>query len=145
MGCVNFSVQPSENYKEWFSAVYMFRNAITRAAGENGLALPLVGSVAIEAIVYRDADRGDALGYYEAIADAIQADQYLCERCRKKMYTVQCQCGQVGKHTRKGLGIILDDKQALIWDGSRILVDRKRPRIELTVRVLEEKQIQLEL
>ena len=54
------------------------------------------------AFFYRDARRGDAVGYYQGLADVLQE-----------------------------LEIIPDDKQIVSWDGSRLFVDSARPRVEL--------------
>ncbi len=60
------------------------------------------------AIFYRDANRGDAVGYYQALADALEA-----------------------------AGIVSDDKWITQWDGSRLAKDADRPRIEVTLTALD--------
>ena len=60
------------------------------------------------ALFYRDADRGDAVGYYQGLAD-------LLER----------------------VGVLSNDKFITSWDGSRLLVDRENPRVEITLTPLE--------
>ena len=59
------------------------------------------------AIFYRDANRGDAVGYYQGLADALEA-----------------------------AGIVADDKWITQWDGSRLRKDANRPRIEVTLTAL---------
>ncbi len=59
------------------------------------------------AIFYRDANRGDAVGYYQALADALEA-----------------------------AGIVSDDKWITQWDGSRLAKDADRSRIEVTLTAL---------
>lgn len=54
------------------------------------------------AFIYRDRQAGDAVNYYQAIADALQ-----------------------------DAGIVVNDRLIVSWDGSRLLLDRKRPRVEL--------------
>ncbi len=83
----------------------------------DGAKLPITGPVSIEATFYRDALRGDAAGYYQALADLIQEPH--------------------GK--RGGLGIILDDKQIQHWDGTRLDKDKGNPRIEVTVHIIGRK------
>lgn len=56
------------------------------------------------AIFYRDANRGDAVGYYQGLADVLEKAQ-----------------------------VITDDKFITQWDGSRLLVDRENPRVELVL------------
>ena len=60
------------------------------------------------AIFYRDANRGDAVGYYQALADALES-----------------------------AGVLSDDKWIVQWDGSRLAKDAKRPRIEVTLTALD--------
>lgn len=59
------------------------------------------------AIFYRDADRGDAVGYYQGLADALEA-----------------------------AGVVADDKWIRQWDGSRLAKDASRPRIEVTLTAI---------
>lgn len=59
------------------------------------------------AIFYRDAKRGDAVGYYQGLADSLEA-----------------------------AGIVSDDKWITQWDGSRLAKDAKRSRIEVTLTAI---------
>lgn len=59
------------------------------------------------ALFFRDAERGDAVGYYQGLADLLQA-----------------------------AGVVSDDRYIAAWDGSRLLIDRQRPRVELTITPL---------
>ena len=61
------------------------------------------------AIFCRDADRGDAVGYYQGLADALEA-----------------------------AGVVADDKWIKQWDGSRLAKDAKRPRIEVTLTAISD-------
>ena len=72
-------------------------------AGKLYLAQPLNCT----AIFYRDANRGDAVGYYQGLADALEA-----------------------------AGIVADDKWIVQWDGSRLTKDANRPRIEVVLTAL---------
>ena len=65
------------------------------------------------AIFYRDADRGDAVGYYQGLADALEA-----------------------------AGVVADDKWIKQWDGSRLAKDASRPRIEVTLRALTAEELE---
>lgn len=69
---------------------------------------PVRSLVSCRALFYRDANRGDAVGYYQGLADLLQ------------------------KRT-----VIVDDKQIVHWDGSRLLKDAARPRVELWLEVVE--------
>ena len=59
------------------------------------------------AIFHRDANRGDAVGYYQGLADALEK-----------------------------AGIVADDKWIAQWDGSRLTKDANRPRIEVVLTAL---------
>lgn len=63
------------------------------------------------ALIYRDANRGDAVGYYQALADALEDAR-----------------------------IVHDDVLIVSWDGSRLLKDAANPRIEITLTAAVEPQ-----
>lgn len=63
--------------------------------------------LAVCAVFYREADRGDAVGFYQGLADLLQ-------------------------HR----GIVANDVQFRQWDGSRLEVDRASPRVEITLTAL---------
>lgn len=65
------------------------------------------------AIFYREKDLGDAVGYYQGLADALEA-----------------------------AGVVADDKWIRQWDGSRLRKDAKRPRIEVTLRALTQEELE---
>jgi hypothetical protein len=58
----------------------------------------------VRAIFYRDAERGDACGYYQGLSDLLQHHD-----------------------------VISNDKYLVSWDGSRLAVDRVNPRVEVTL------------
>jgi hypothetical protein len=138
MSEINFSVQPSEAYHRWFEEQYVLRKTVTNALERAGVKLPILAPVNLQAIVYRDAERGDLLGYLQAIADAIQCDIWKCGVCKKKT-AVLGKCPHCNAavafmtHSRKGLGIIGDDAQIVSLDGSELRKDADRPRIEITL------------
>jgi len=66
--------------------------------------LPITDEVNCRALFYRDALRGDAVGYYQALADALEE-----------------------------AGIVKNDRLIVSWDGSRLLKDADIPRIEVTL------------
>lgn len=61
----------------------------------------------LAATVYRDANRGDLIGYLQAVCDLLEH-----------------------------VGVVSDDKLIAAFDGSRALVDSKRPRVEVTLTPL---------
>jgi Holliday junction resolvase RusA-like endonuclease len=109
-------VLPSEAYEEWEKAALSQCYGIKAELARRGVALPLVTSVSIEALIYRQQASGDAAGYYQAIGDMLQV-----------------------------AGILKDDKQIEDWDGSRRLKDAIRPRVEIYISVVEEVSVQEEL
>lgn len=66
--------------------------------------LPCKVDVNCRALIYREARTGDAVGYYQAIADALQEGQ-----------------------------ILVNDRQIVSWDGTRMLKDAINPRVEITL------------
>lgn len=59
------------------------------------------------AVIYRDADRGDTVGYMQGLADLLEKR-----------------------------GVLVDDKHIRTWDGTRLEIDPKNPRVELTLTPL---------
>lgn len=70
---------------------------------------PIVESVNCKALFYRDALVGDATGYYQALADCLQEAR-----------------------------IVENDRLIVSWDGSRLLKDSSRPRIEVTLETVSD-------
>lgn len=62
----------------------------------------------LRALVYRDRDSGDLVNYLQAICDALQDS-----RC------------------------VIDDKSIVQFDGSRLLIDRIVPRVEIYLSFVE--------
>ncbi len=63
--------------------------------------------VTVRALIYRDRATGDAVGYYQAIGDALQE-----------------------------AWVLRDDESIADWDGSRRLKDKQNPRIVVVVTCL---------
>jgi Holliday junction resolvase RusA-like endonuclease len=64
--------------------------------------------VSVRALIYRDAERGDLVGYLQAIGDALER-----------------------------AGVVANDKLIGSWDGSRRLIDRKQPRVEIEIEAMQ--------
>ncbi|SRR5258706_359776 len=77
---------------------------------------PVHSKVNCRAFFYREADRGDAVGYYQGLADLLQ------------------------KRT-----VVVNDRQIISWDGSRLLKDAARPRVELWLEAIEAAVEQMDL
>ncbi|CAB4184742.1 hypothetical protein UFOVP1122_28 [uncultured Caudovirales phage] len=85
---------PSKAFEEWQAgAVGDLRKCVSRAVDY---------PVNCNASIYRDALRGDAVGFYQAIADLLEV-----------------------------AGVVLNDRLIVSWDGSRLLKDAKLPRVEV--------------
>lgn len=88
---------PSAQYLAW-------RDAVLPQMRMQWRRLPLAQPVNVRATIYRDANRGDLLGYLDGIADALEE-----------------------------AGVVDDDKWILGWDGSRLDKCAERPRVELEI------------
>jgi hypothetical protein len=86
---------PSAAYMTWRNAVVQQIPARTRVPDQ---------PYNCRALIYRETLTGDAVGYYQAIADMLQE-----------------------------AGVVSDDKWIEAWDGSRLLKDAHRPRVELVL------------
>lgn len=96
---------PSEQFIEWNQAAQMH---LARIRAASLVPLPIRELVNVRALFYREALTGDAVGYYQALADALEDGR-----------------------------ILENDKQCISWDGSRLLKDAENPRIEITLEVPE--------
>ncbi len=95
---------PSEAYSDYRARVL----PLLKQWRQQVLPVPLVVAMNCAATFYRDADRGDAVGYYQGLADLLQE-----------------------------AGIVQDDKFIVSWDGSRLAKDASRPRVELALTTKE--------
>lgn len=102
---------PSPAYREWEEGASRAMLPVLLGIRE---ALPLTVPVNCAALIYRNAKIGDACGYYQAIGDFLQHNV-------------------ATKRSGFDLRVVEDDKLLVSWDGSRLLKDAKRPRIELTL------------
>jgi hypothetical protein len=123
------NVQPSEAFREWFATALTYAPYLRNSLLDAGIELPMWEPVSVAALFYRDRAIGDPVGYYQALADWLQAPREF--RSRKT--------GRITQR-RNGAGIIEDDRQIQHWDGSRLLIDRESPRIELVIYRLAEHQ-----
>ena len=91
---------PSAAYSAWDFTAQM---QLAKWRAENS-GWPLVGPVNVSALFYREAFVGDAVGFYQALADTLE----------------------------KGL-IVTNDRLIISWDGSRLLKDADSPRVEIEI------------
>lgn len=94
-------IVPSAQYLAWRDS------AVAQIKWSHPLLEQIARPVNVRARVYRDAMRGDLIGYLQGLADALQE-----------------------------AGVVADDKWIEGWDGSRLDKDAERPRIELEIQEL---------
>jgi DNA-directed RNA polymerase subunit RPC12/RpoP len=144
---------PSDAFKKWLDEAILQAPAIRFALQKAGVKLPIDVPVSVKMLIFRKAAVGDLFGYYDAIADGLQAPMYAfpCAVCKKKTLSptvagVKCsECRRPlhqGRQSREGMGIILDDSQIKSTDGSRLLKDSARPRVEITIATFDEEAVQ---
>lgn len=93
---------PSEAYTTWCDKAVPQMRVARRGAP------PIEHPVNVRAVFYRDALTGDAVGYYQGLADALQA-----------------------------AGVVTDDKFIVSWNGSWLDKDASRPRVELVISTVD--------
>jgi hypothetical protein len=93
---------PSEAYEAWNKAALL--QLLLQFRGWKPLARP----VNCRAIFYRDCATGDAVGYYQALADTLE-----------------------------NAHIVENDKYIVSWDGSRTDKDAKNPRVVFTLEATD--------
>ncbi len=93
---------PSDAYTAWneLAVVSLMRDIASLSGPRRPIAVP----VNCRALFFREALTGDAVGYYQALADTLE-----------------------------NAGIVEDDKLIVSWDGTRILKDAACPRIIVTL------------
>lgn len=94
------AIQPSPEYRMWDAGC-------SRAAVYDRTAPAITYPVNCAALIYREKNLGDAVGFYQAIADTLEK-----------------------------LGIVKNDKHIVSWDGSRLLKDADNPRVEVTLTAI---------
>lgn len=107
---------PSDAHATWHASAMQQCLTIKATLRTRGVALPIAGLVSIRALFYRDANRGDATGLYESLADLLQDAQ-----------------------------ILANDSQIEDWDGSRRLIDRLNPRVEVYITIVRSTAMQMPL
>jgi hypothetical protein len=117
---------PSAQYTAWFTQA-MSQAAAAKSALLKGLpspfVFPIVGPLGVQALFYRERNAGDLCGFLQALGDFLQSP--------RESKT------SPGKLSRRGSGIIDDDAQIISFDGSRLLKDAARPRVEITITIYE--------
>ena len=92
---------PSAAWEKWAKTAIPRARGVFLAAGQRE---PIAYPVNCRATFYRDALRGDAVGFYQALADVLEE-----------------------------AGVVQNDRWIVSWDGSRLEKDAKRPRVELVL------------
>jgi Holliday junction resolvase RusA-like endonuclease len=94
---------PSHAYTAW-NRIAQTQLAAWRSSCR--VPLPITDPVNCRATFFREANRGDAVGYYQALADTLEA-----------------------------AGIVENDRLIVSWDGSRLAKDSDLPRVEIVLEV----------
>ncbi len=106
-------VIPSKAHREWV------KDSRIEFHQEGPLSLPLLDQpYNCKAIFYRSRRIGDAVGFYQGLADLLQDKNISATR------------GVV-------LNVLTDDKWIQTWDGSRLEIDRAKPRVEVELTPME--------
>ncbi len=120
----------SEYHEKWFDHAMTQMPILRRQALDQIEELPITKPVGIKALFYRAQNSGDWSGYTQALGDLLQEQKI-------NPHTL--------KVTRRGLGIIGDDRQVEHWDGTRRMKDAQNPRIEIEITILGDEQESLNL
>ena len=100
---------PSKAFRAWNKEAQL---QLAMARPKFALACP----VNVEALFYREKSIGDAVGFYQALADALEEAH-----------------------------VVENDRWIVSWDGSRMLKDARNPRIEVTITPLAGEQVRIDL
>lgn len=142
------AVLPSEAFMKWERLIMDQKHVVRHLFGDK---IPIIGPVSVKALIYRDAARGDAAGYYQAIGDVLQSPMWQCTRperlgkCGRRVRSMDTpqKCPHcdwtIMRMKHDGLGVILDDDLIENWNKSERRVDREHPRVELSVKVIQPK------
>ena len=103
----NPRILPSPQFAVWNRIAQM--QLVKFFYGYGDELLPIRYSCNVSAAFYRDKLTGDAVGYYQALADALEEGR-----------------------------IVENDKLIRSWDGSRLLKDAKNPRIEIEITEIKD-------
>lgn len=96
-------ILPSKAWERWVKTAPILRGTNRDEPVRQVLGVP-DKPYNVCATFYRDARRGDAIGFYQGLADLLEKR-----------------------------GVISDDKFFVSWDGSRLEIDRENPRVEVTL------------
>lgn len=117
-------ILPSEAFEGWFKSAMTHAPLIRARVARAGVQLPITAPVQVSAAFYRERLSGDLTGFMQALADWLQEPRR----------------SESGKTTRQGAGIISDDSQIVSWDGTKLLKDASRPRIEVEITIVGPEQ-----
>ena len=101
---------PSKAFEEWNTSAQM-QLAKWRSERRPDMApvsFPIRREVNCCATIWREADTGDAVGYYQAIADALQEAR-----------------------------IVENDRLVVSWDGSRLQKSKERPHVHILLTICD--------
>ena len=101
----------SDAHERWVWIAKKSLPVVRQQLLDAGLVLPITAPLNAVALIYREAWTGDAVGYYQAIADWLQK-----------------------------IGIIENDRQIRSWDGTRLRKDADLPRVEIVLEEVADEE-----
>lgn len=128
-------VLPSAAYRQWFQCAMQQGPGIRLALARAGVELPIRGLVNMAAVIYREVATGDLLGYLDGLADALQQPKLKVDG---KARQIVADAKGRPRLSRNGIAVIVDDRQIVSLDGSRLAKDAACPRIEVELTVVQE-------
>lgn len=110
-------ILPSKAWRLWQQAAVPFiKRQLAEQIEEIRSVLPLKVPLNCAAVFYRDRTLGDAVGYYQGLADLLET-----------------------------AGVVANDQWIYSWDGSRLELDRQKPRTELVLTFLSTQNLTKEI
>jgi Holliday junction resolvase RusA-like endonuclease len=98
-------VLPSSQSKAWTKSAV--KQMLAQIAAMKGRVFPIAHAVNCRALIYRERAVGDAVNFYQAVADALQEG-----------------------------GVLANDRLIVSWNGSELLKDAANPRILIELTAL---------
>jgi hypothetical protein len=121
---------PNEKYRQWRRRAIKWKQVILTTARDAGYTPPIEAHLSCRALFYRPMETtGDFDGYIAGLGDFLEP-----EWVDPVKDTI----------TRPGVGLIENDRQIRDWDGTRLLIDRENPRIEVELAILTPSQTGLD-
>ncbi len=143
-------ILPSEAFTTMFRECKPHITKLRKDFAAVGVPMPIADPVCISAQFYRKQNSGDWNGFTQALGDilewhsSIKPDCLNCECPAVAHKGGHCPTGRAGGYKRPPgakdnkvyKGLIQNDVLIRHWDGTRLHVDHKHPRIEVCLEIL---------